>query len=155
MKPTKCLAREKKHDVRKGKKGGRREGENYLETLPSAQAWTSQANILHLQSEGRELNDLQTAEQWPGNRSTSFETIGLLFLLINNTGQNIKPGKVVGFAIGHFTVTGGEEVSVDLVLMQPFLLSSANHAVLMLRSIFKHNFHKKTERRFVSKQGHP
>ena len=147
--------RKKKMRQENRKKRGEEKGEKYLETLLSVQAWTSQANILHLQSEGRELNDLQTAEQWPGNRSTSFETIGLLFLLINNTGQNIKPGKVVGFAIGHFTVTGGEEVSVDLVLMQPFLLSSANHAVLMLRSIFKHNFHKKTERRFVSKQGHP
>ena len=67
-----------------------------------------------------------------GNRSTSFETIQLLFLLINNTEQNIKLGKVVAFAIGHFTVTG------DLVLIQPLLLSYANHAVLMLTSIFKH-----------------
>ena len=54
-------SKRKKHDVRKAKKGGRREGEKYLETLPSAQAWTSQANILHLQSEGREVNHLQTA----------------------------------------------------------------------------------------------
>ena len=54
-------SKRKKDDVRKAKKGGRREGEKYLETLPSAQAWTSQANILHLQSEGREVNDLQTA----------------------------------------------------------------------------------------------
>ena len=61
MKPTKCLAREKKTWCKKREKGGRREGEKYLETLPSAQAWTSQANILHLQSEGREVNDLQTA----------------------------------------------------------------------------------------------
>ena len=54
-------SKRKKHDVRKAKREGRREGEKYLETLPSAQAWTSQANILHLQSEGREVNDLQTA----------------------------------------------------------------------------------------------
>ena len=133
----------------KRKKSWKEKGEKYIETLLSAQAWTSQANILHLQSEGREVNDLQTAGQWRGNRSTSFETIQLLFLLINNSGQNIKLGKVVGFAIGHFTVTGGNEARVDLVFIQPFLLSYANHAALMLGSIFKHNFHKKTERRFV------
>ena len=51
-------SKRKKHDVSKAKKEGRREGEKYLETLPSAQAWTSQANILHLQSEGREVYDL-------------------------------------------------------------------------------------------------
>ena len=78
-----------------------------------------------------------------------------MFLLINNTGQNIRLGKVVAFAIGHFTVTGGNEARVDLVLILPVVISYANHAVLKPTSIFKLNFHKKTERRFISKQGHP
>ena len=34
--------------------------------------------------------------------------------------------------IGHFTVTGQNKVGVDLVLIQPFLLSYKNHAVVML-----------------------
>ena len=34
--------------------------------------------------------------------------------------------------IGHFTLTGENEAGVDLVLMQPFLLSYGNHAVVML-----------------------
>ena len=133
-------SKRKKMRQEKPKKREEEKGEKYLETLLSARAWTLQAKILHLQSEGREVNDLQTAGQWPGNRSTSFETIQLLFLLINNSGQNIKLGKVVGFAIGHFTVTGGNEARVDLVFIQPFPLSYANHAALMLSSIFKHNF---------------
>ena len=46
--------------------------------------------------------------------------------------------------IGHFTVTDGNDTGVDLVLIQPFLLSYLNHVVLMLTSIFfKHNFYKK------------
>ena len=35
--------------------------------------------------------------------------------------------------IGNFTVTKGNEAGVDLVLIQPFLLSYVNNAVLMLR----------------------
>ena len=38
--------------------------------------------------------------------------------------------------IVHFTVTGGNEAGVDLVLIQPFLLCYVNHVVLMLNSIF-------------------
>ena len=46
--------------------------------------------------------------------------------------------------IGHFTVTDGNDTGVDLVLIQPFLVSYLNHVVLMLTSIFfKHNFYKK------------
>ena len=46
--------------------------------------------------------------------------------------------------IGHFTVTDGNDIGVDLVLIQPFLLSYLNHVVLMLTGIFfKHNFYKK------------
>ena len=40
------------------------------------------------------------------------------------------------FWIAHFTVTGGNEAGVDLVLIQPFLLFYVNHVVLMLTSIF-------------------
>ena len=36
----------------------------------------------------------------------------------------------------HFTVTGGNEANVDLVLIQPFLLYYVNHVVFMLTSIF-------------------
>ena len=35
--------------------------------------------------------------------------------------------------IVHFTVRGGNEAGVDLVLIQPFLLCYVNHVVLMLR----------------------
>jgi len=59
------------------------------------------------------------------------------------------PGKMV--RIVHFTATAENEAGVDLVLIQPFLLYYVNHVVLMLSSIFKHNFHKK-RKRFVSKQ---
>ena len=46
--------------------------------------------------------------------------------------------------IGHFTVTDGNDTGVDLVLIQPFLLSYLNHVVLVLTSIFfKYNFYKK------------
>jgi len=38
--------------------------------------------------------------------------------------------------IVHFTVTGGKEAGVDLVLIQPFLRYYVNHVVLMLTSIF-------------------
>ena len=40
------------------------------------------------------------------------------------------------WSIVHFTVTGGNEAGVDLVLIQPFLLCYVNHVVLMLNSIF-------------------
>ena len=46
--------------------------------------------------------------------------------------------------IGHFTVADGNDTGVDLVLIQPILLSYLNHVLLMLTSIFfKHNFYKK------------
>ena len=38
------------------------------------------------------------------------------------------------YVIAHFTVTGENEVGVDLVLIQPFLLYYVNHFVLMLTS---------------------
>ena len=40
-----------------------------------------------------------------------------------------------GNTIVHFTVAGGNEAGVDLVLIQPFLLCYVNHVVLMLTSI--------------------
>ena len=39
-------------------------------------------------------------------------------------------------SIAHFTVAGENEAGVDLVLIQPFLLSYVNHVFLMLTSIF-------------------
>ena len=36
--------------------------------------------------------------------------------------------------IAHFTVTGENEVDIDLVLIQPFLLYYVSHFVLMLTS---------------------
>ena len=39
--------------------------------------------------------------------------------------------------IGQFTVANGQETGVDLVLIQPFLVSYLNHVVLMLTSIFQ------------------
>ena len=56
--------------------------------------------------------------------------------------------------IGGFTVTGGNEVGVHLVLIQTSLLYYVNHVVPMLISIFKLNFHKK-RKEFVSKQAQP
>ena len=45
---------------------------------------------------------------------------------------------ILGFLlIAHFTITGGNEAGVDLVLIQPFLLFYVHHVVLMLSSIFK------------------
>ena len=45
---------------------------------------------------------------------------------------------ILGFLlIAHFTVTGGNEAGVDLVLIQPFLLYYVNHVVVMLTSIFQ------------------
>ena len=44
---------------------------------------------------------------------------------------------ILGFLlIAHFTITGGNETGVDLVLIQPFLLFYVHHVVLMLSSIF-------------------
>ena len=43
---------------------------------------------------------------------------------------------MLGKVIVHFTVTGGRETGVDLVFIQPFLLSYVNHVVLILNSIF-------------------
>ena len=37
----------------------------------------------------------------------------------------------------NFTVIDGNEAGVDLVLIQPFLLSYVNHAVVMQTSIFQ------------------
>ena len=39
----------------------------------------------------------------------------------------------------------GNEAGVDLFLIQLFLLSCANHIVLMLTSIFQAQFYKKTK----------
>ena len=48
---------------------------------------------------------------------------------------------ILGFLlIAHFTVTGGNEAGVDLVLIQPFLLFYVNHFVLILSGIFKAKF---------------
>ena len=49
------------------------------------------------------------------------------------------------YLIAHFTMLDGNEDGVDLVLIQPLLLSYVNHVVLLLIIIFKHNFHKKTK----------
>ena len=38
--------------------------------------------------------------------------------------------------IVHFTVTGGNEAGVDLVLIQSFLLYYINHVFLVLTGIF-------------------
>ena len=35
------------------------------------------------------------------------------------------------------------EVEIDLVLIQTLMIYYVNHVLLMLTSIFKHNFHKK------------
>ena len=45
--------------------------------------------------------------------------------------------------IGHFTVTDGNDTAVDLVLIQPFLLSYLNHVLMLTSIFFKHNFYKK------------
>ena len=55
----------------------------------------------------------------------------------------IQPLSQAQRSIVYFTVTGGNEAGVDLVLIQPFLLCYVNNVVFMLTSIFKHNFHKK------------
>ena len=39
--------------------------------------------------------------------------------------------------MAHFTVSGGNEAGVDLVLIQPFLLCYAHHVVLTLTKIFQ------------------
>ena len=70
MKPTKCPARGKKNEQGKRKKRGGEKGrsksqdccvtfkpKNYVKILLSAHARTSQADILHLDSEGCEVYD--------------------------------------------------------------------------------------------------
>ena len=42
-----------------------------------------------------------------------------------------------GQKMAHFTVSGGNEAEVDLVLIQPYLLCYAHHAVLTLANIFQ------------------
>ena len=42
-----------------------------------------------------------------------------------------------GQTMAHFTVSGENEAGVDLVLIQPFLLSYAHHVVLTLTKIFQ------------------
>ena len=48
---------------------------------------------------------------------------------------------------GHFTATERKEAGVDLVLLQPFLLSYVNRVVVILTTInfFNINFHMKTK----------
>ena len=63
----------------------------------------------------------------------------VLFIPINHSYNKIFD--ILGFLlIANFTVTGGNEAGVDLVLIQPFLLYYVNHVVLMLSSIFKAKF---------------
>ena len=56
----------------------------------------------------------------------------------------IYPGfaPIVLALIVYFTVTGGNEVRVDHVLIQPFLFYYVNQVVFMLTSLFQHNFPK-------------
>ena len=53
--------------------------------------------------------------------------------------------------IAKFTVTGRNEVKVELVLIQPFMFWYVYYFVLILTSIFKQNLHLKWS--FVSKEG--
>ena len=69
--------------------------------------------------------------------------------LISGSGSGINT-EVSPFTTGTnrtnrpFYSTDGNDTGVDLVLIQPFLLSYLIHVVLMLTSIFfKHNFYKK------------
>ena len=58
--------------------------------------------------------------------------------------------------IAHFTVTGGNEAGVDLVLIQPFQFYHVNHVLLMLNRSFQVKFALKNwGRKFVSKLGQP
>ena len=51
---------------------------------------------------------------------------------------------------GHFTATERNKAGVDLVLIQPFLLSYANHVVAILTSIFQaYNFHKRAKEVYI------
>ena len=69
---------------------------------------------------------------------TSIINVSINYGLFIKDRQNrtIKSNVSDTSAIVHFTVTGGNEAGVDLVLIQPFLLSYVNHFVLMLTSIF-------------------
>ena len=75
-------------------------------------------------------------------------------LLTANYSCLVVPKSYNETTISHSVYTFGKEAGVDLVLIEPFLLSTVNHVVLMLNSIFKHNFHKKGKS-LVSKQGQP
>ena len=58
--------------------------------------------------------------------------------------------------IAHFTVTGGNEAGVDLVLIQLFQFYYINHVLLMLNRSFQVKFTLENwGRKFVSKQGQP
>ena len=57
--------------------------------------------------------------------------------------------------MGHFTVTGGKEAGVDVVLIQPFLLYYVNHVFLIQTGIFLSIISIRKGKRFVSKQGQP
>ena len=94
IKPTKCPAREKKMRSEKWKKKGGEKVKNKSpdccvtfkpkkKILLSAHAWTSQADILHLDQKATKCTtckpvcgkfQLFIARQWPENHSTSFKT---------------------------------------------------------------------------------
>ena len=63
------------------------------------------------------------------------------------------------YSTDHFTVTGGNEAGVDLVLIQPFLLYYVNHVILyMLSGILGYFLSKisiRKGKRFVPKQVQP
>ena len=52
-----------------------------------------------------------------------------------------KKKLIITKLIAQFTVTGGNEVKVELVLKQPFLFWYVYYFVLILTSIFKQNLH--------------
>ena len=54
-----------------------------------------------------------------------------------------KKKLIITKLIAQFTVTGRNEVKVELVLIQPFLFWYVHYFVLMLTSIFKQNLHLK------------
>ena len=56
-------------------------------------------------------------------------------MTLKHDGMNFVLCPKQGNTIVQFTVTGGNEAGVDLVLIQPFLLYYVNHVVLMLTSI--------------------
>ena len=88
----------------------------------------------------RKKTDIKRAHHWFPREMTSEEQAQKF-----HTDDVLTPGfkKCFRGSIARFTVTGGNEAGVDLVLIQTSLLYYVNHVVLMLTSIFKHNFHKK------------